>query len=207
MATDRRTLQRTFQPALRLSLVSFACLTLAGCLSPAARREQQRPEVMPGGRETESAERRTAAARPKPWVEEKGPFDADRTGVEPYRAQRQTAEHKHRGALSTQECVRLEERYACPLLAHKWQARDVAGGIELTVAAKRAQADQVRDLVRCHDAYARQGKGDGCLTQLMPVTITGGYDGKSMRLRLVTERGDRVDDLRQRVRELIAEAL
>lgn len=182
---------------------------LLSCLTPAEKREREvQYEQMQGSRRLESPERRTAANRPKPWVEEKGPFQADRLDIEPYRAWKHSKETtKIPPSPSLRDCLRLEETYPCPLLAHRWTARDIEGGIELTVTATRTQADRLRDLVRCYAAYSKSMKrGGGCLSQFLPARISGGYRKGVMLLRLVVDQYDRVQSVRQQARALIGEA-
>ena len=188
--------------------LAVAAAGLVGCLSAAERRRQDEArQQMLGDRETESPPRRTAAARPKPWVEEKRPLDADRTGVAGQRAREHARPEKEQPAeLSLAQCLQLEEIYPCPLLVHRWRARDATGGIALNVAASRREANRLRDALRCLDRYGRRARPDGCLARFLPARITGRYDGETMHLRLVVTEQGRVADLRRRVRELVEEA-
>jgi hypothetical protein len=134
-------------------------------------------------------------------------LDPDRTGVAGQRARAQAgSEGQSADELSLQQCLQLEEIYPCPLLVHRWASREVRGGMELSVAARRSEADRLRDALRCLHRYGRRAHSDGCLARFLPARITGRYDGETMHLRLSVVEPGRVADLRRRVRELVEEA-
>ena len=192
--------------SVKLGLTS--ALVLAACMSPAERRrEQQLPDRMQGSRTQESPSRRTAENRPRPWVEEKPPFEADRVGVGAYRARRQIEHTGGDGRLTSRECLQVLDHNPCPLLTHRWKARDVEGGILLATSASRTEATRVRAAVHCLHAHGREAKQSSCLGKFLPAAISGSYIKGELILRIVVADRRRVAEVRKRVRQMIAEAL
>ena len=163
---------------------------------------------MLGNRRDESPQRRTAANRPRPWKEETPPFSAGRFEIEAYRAHRQV-EEKAAGAPPRAQCLRLQEIYPCPLLAHRWQDAEIKGGIRLSVHAGRRNAHRLRDALRCHAGYSRPEERQAtCLGRFADAQMSGGYADGQMWLQLLSRSRApaAISDLRRRVRALIAEA-
>ncbi|MCB9555651.1 MAG: hypothetical protein H6707_06070 [Deltaproteobacteria bacterium] len=185
-------------------VVALTLAILPSCWSRTARDTRQRAiDEGVGARQHESAPRRTAAARPLPWVEEKGVHDADRTGLEAYRAERMSEENS--SALQRQRCMVLRRHYACPLLAHRWTVQALKGRLRLSVEASRAAADRLRERLICHERYGRLERQDpDCLQRLGPRRIVGGYGQGRIWIEL-TPTGA-LDQLRQQVDALIEAA-
>lgn len=184
-----------------------AVLLLVGCPDRAARRDRAERHLADEGARTRSPARRTAEERPEPWTEEKRPLDADRMDVAPYRADHRSRHAAGAEDLSLAECLRLQDSYPCPLLSHRWAARDVQGGITVTVKATPTQAARLRDFIRCNHAHGRRLDDDAtCLGQLGRVRVTGAHRAGEMTMTLTADRPELAGMLRKRVRALIVEA-
>lgn len=73
-----------------LTVTVALAFALGGCGAATQKPEttkRSKPEEMEGGRKT-SPSRRTSDERPRPWPEEKSPFEADRMGIEEYRVKK-----------------------------------------------------------------------------------------------------------------------
>jgi hypothetical protein len=78
--------------AIALALgVGIAFPACKATTTPAERGPAPSVEEMEGGRKT-SPSRRASDERPRPWTEERGPFDSDRMLIESHRARKQGEE-------------------------------------------------------------------------------------------------------------------
>jgi len=195
---------------LLAAVIGITSVGSEACLSESARREQMaRRRLMEGDRKS-SVGQRAAAARPKPWQQEKPALAADRTGVEPYRADKQAeaAAPRVKDPPAIQRCLRLIESYPCPLLAHRWTVKSISGGVKLEVEASRKKADRLRAALRCRAAKVYRDQRDaGCLARFSGAEIRGGYRRPIMWLELTTLEVAAVSALRKKVRDLVAKSL
>jgi hypothetical protein len=192
--------------AVLVFTLGLAALVGTACPDPAARSDRARRRLADEGARARSPAQRTADERPKPWADERRPHDADRMDLASARA-----EQRARGAVaddvSLAECLRLQEAYPCPLLTHRWAARDVPGGIAVRVGATKDQAARLRDFIRCHEAHGRHDSAEQtCVGQLGRVRVSGGHRDGEMTMTLTADRPELEGLLRKRVRALIVEA-
>ena len=85
-----------------IGLVALAVGAACATTKPAKQRAPaERRESVEGGREA-SPSRRASDQRPKPWVEQKRPFESDRLGIGEYRVHKQGKESGGKAAQKKQ---------------------------------------------------------------------------------------------------------
>jgi len=191
-----------------LLLVVGALAACGGAQKPAA--DEPGPSWVRGAR-TQSPSLKASETRPRPFTEERGPFQEDRLELQAHEARRRQHQETHGEQAPVMEsfdhpaCAGLDAlaRRSCPLVSIHWtDVRDIDGGIALRVSG--VDPDLLRRRVLCHIAFGRVvGSKDDCPLHLPGVRASVVAKDPGVELRVIALDPGQVSELRRRLRALV----
>lgn len=196
---------------LRIMLIVL-CSGWAGCSAPSVAPRDEKPNMVRGDR-SKSAPRRSSEERPKAFIEEKGPFETDRSLVEQQMARGQESHQQYhsRHSLKIQsfshpacDTIPQHKRSACPLAAVSWSSSTEVPGGAVVRTKQTIKPTAFRLHLICHVAYGQaHSDHQHCPLHQPGIRLRLLKEREGYALHLLTSNKSAVPQLRAQVKKLL----